>query len=185
MNSKPVFSISVKDLSTSRKAYHFDIPTLWLQHALEDTDLHVDSHAPLGSLDIDLQKVGNDVVVQGHARANVITGCVRCLEDISLPLEAEITVLLSARGNRYRAVPDEQELTPEDLDREFFDGETVELDATVREHLILEVPMQPHCAVPCLKITTESTSHDAKPQEVVASDPRLAPLAALRSKLPK
>src|SRR4030065_464925 len=74
-------------------------------------------------------------------------------KDYSFPLTASWLhrplAGLAARARGLRPEADELELTPEDLDREFFTGDRIVLDDLVREQLILEAPMQPLCRQDC------------------------------------
>ncbi|MDW8247290.1 MAG: YceD family protein, partial [Sandaracinaceae bacterium] len=41
------------------------------------------------------------------------------------------------------------DLRPEDLDIEFFEGESIPLDGIIREHIVLEIPMKLLCRPDC------------------------------------
>ncbi|MET0387179.1 MAG: DUF177 domain-containing protein [Polyangiales bacterium] len=87
-------------------------------------------------------------------------------------------------------VDDEDE---DDLQRETFSGYDIVLDDLVREHLVLELPMQPLCSEACQGIavpqhirpppnTFLDTADSASTTGAV--DPRLAPLQRLRDNVP-
>ena len=80
-----------------------------------------------------------------------------------------------------------QSLSDDDLQREEFVGHDIPLDELVREHIVLEVPMQPLCSEGCQGIPVPETVRP--PAEVFGTkdervDPRLAPLQRLRDKIP-
>ncbi|MCB9597484.1 MAG: DUF177 domain-containing protein [Sandaracinaceae bacterium] len=159
----------------------------WLASVLEGTGVGAHADAPEGHLTVKAQTQGVDVLVYGRVSSTLVTECSRCLEDAVIPVDTEIACLLTARGADLRPVPDELELTPEDLDRDFFTGDRIVLDDAVRENLLLEVPIQPLCRETCEGIAVpESISGpaDLRSAESPGVDPRLAPLLSLVGKIP-
>ena len=158
------------------KRYAFDIAEQWLGDELSDTEFRPGS-AP-GHLRVDARKTGPDLLLQLTLAAQVKAACSRCNEPTEVKIDHEFTHLLSPRDGA-QPLPEELELSPEDLDRDYYSGDRVELDALVREQILLEVPMQPVCAEGC------------KDEVVVAMldperhspDPRLMPLMELKKKL--
>ncbi len=140
-----------------------------------------------------LSRSGKDILVTGEASAKALVECARCLSETSVDLKADLTQLFHPRAESARHLPEEVELTPDDFDRETFDGETVKLDGLVRELLLLELPMQTHCDDPSCAAKLAShgvTSHQPRKETSsddggAALDPRLAPLAGLRERLPE
>ncbi len=185
----PEFVLNVQDIDEVGKSYVFSITPAWLASALSGTDVRVDERAPEGRVELTAHKQGADVVVRGRLTSALVTECSRCLEDARIPVNVEVVSLMTARGADLRAEPDELELTPEDLDREFFTGDRVVLDAVIREHLLLEVPIQPLCTDGCPGIPVPAAV--AGPSDLHSDpsgvggggiDPRLAPLLKLVGK---
>ncbi|MGE0785309.1 MAG: DUF177 domain-containing protein [Sandaracinaceae bacterium] len=195
------FVLNVHDIAETPKDFEFPVSDAWLRGALEDTDLRAGHE---GALKISAHKQGRDVVINGRLTAGLVGECARCLNDANLEVDTRFATLLVARGAELRAAPDEAELTPEELDREFFTGETIVLDASVREQLLLEVPMQVLCTDECAGIAVPAaTRGPADLRRAVAAesgtssgengtssngsssvDPRFAPLLKLVGKVP-
>jgi uncharacterized metal-binding protein YceD (DUF177 family) len=95
--------------------------------------------------------------------------------------KVKLNICVSPRTSAA-ALPEELELTPEDLDRDFYDGLDISLDDVVRESLILEVPMKPLCSETCTGI--EIPAHVRPPADFGVTDARLEPLMKLRQALP-
>ena len=171
----PEFVIQVQDIEGSGKDYAFDVEPRWANEALAGSDLRLDPSVP-AKVELHASKSGADVLVRGHVRGRLLTDCSRCLGDTPLPVDTEITSLFHARGADFRPEADEVELTPEDLDREFFTGDRIVLDSLIREYLILEMPMQPLCSESCEGIPIPA--HVKPPADFgkEAVDPRLAAL---------
>lgn len=92
-----------------------------------------------------------------------------------------------------RGWQDDPDLADEHAARDFFVGEQITLDPFVREFLLLELPMFPvrsdlpsdapaAIAPPSPASTGAARAEGAEPQRI---DPRLAPLAAIKSRLKK
>ncbi len=162
------FSLDVNDLDELGKDYSFPVSASWLARELEGCP---GVRAPSadtadGSLTVHAQKSGNDVLVRGHVTATVVSDCYRCLEDVSCTVTAELTALYTpapaaktghskdstakaAKAPAKHEEEDDDEIEPDELDHETFTGDKLVLDAFVREHVILEVPMQPLCREDC------------------------------------
>jgi len=175
--------LPLKDLDERGKDYTFPLTAEWLDAALADSSLRRDAAAGEGRVEVHAQKSGHDVLVRGRADANVITECARCLGDVSLPIHAEIAVLLSPGEDDDHE--GSIELEPEELDRGRFVGNEVVLDELVREHLLLEIPMRPLCKPDCAGIAVPEHLRP-RPEDFGGPghvDPRLQPLQQLRAKL--
>jgi uncharacterized protein len=175
--------LQLQDIDEVGKDYAFELTPGWLDQALADSPLRRDPAAGPGRLQIHAQKNGAEVLVDGEAEASLLMACSRCLNDAPLHVHADITALLSQ--DRGEALPEELELETEDLDRARFAGHEIVLDELVREHLLLECPMQPLCSPECPGI--EVPEHvRPKPEDFGGEgqiDPRLLPLKRLRAKL--
>lgn len=208
---RPLFSVPVRDLERADQRRTWEIPSDWINSALDESDARSDGTP--GTLEMYLKKQGREVLVKGQARANVTMPCARTLEPVSVSLDAEILLLLTPRpsapagakavpggvksGRRQRRAAVDRPLgarrdqpadeapgdllSQEEAGRDEYDGENVDLDAFVREHLLLELPLFPvRSDLPF----EPNAATDTPPDESgAAPDPRLAPLAALASEL--
>ena len=176
------FVLRVQDLDEAGKDYSFSVTRDWLARVLADTDVAAAEEADDGSLEFHAQKQGEDVVVHGRLKAHLVAECARCLSDAAIDVDMDFGGLFTARGANLRPEPDEVDLTPEDLEREFYSGDEIVLDDVVRENLLLEVPIKPLCDEACEGI--EVPADVAGPDDLRASaeggvDPRFAPLLKL------
>jgi uncharacterized protein len=224
------FFVPVADLDYGDREFDEEIPVAWLQKAMENTEA-TPRGAP-GRLEVTLSKSGREIMVRGHAHAQVTMPCARTLDPVDFDLDAEIFLLLSrgggpgtphasprsrradgpkaAKGPKAAASPaqtgkagksgkpgpnakkarreEEVPLAEETAATDTYDGEDVVLDPFVREFLLLELPMVPlredlrSEATPAIERPPIDSGEDDRtaPKEL---DPRLAPLAALKSRL--
>ncbi|MCB9619299.1 MAG: DUF177 domain-containing protein [Sandaracinus sp.] len=167
--------------SQGRKSYDLALTRAWLAEAFADTDLTIpdDAGENAGRLVVDAQKAGDDVVLQGTLDAVVMTPCARCNAPVKLEVSMPFVHHLTPRPDHHE-LPEELELTPEDLELEHYGGDEIALDALVREAILLELPMRPlHPEGEC---DPEVEAALKAASEKAASGP-LAGLAALKDKL--
>jgi DUF177 domain-containing protein len=182
------FVLNVHDLDASGKSFSAPLEADWLARALADCNMGPIPGGPDGSVAVRYSRSGDDVVVNGRVRARVVTPCVRCLEPVEIPVDAELALLFvptastkAATLHRHAAPGEEVEFTSDEADTEVYDGEKVVLDPYVREALLLEVPAFPLCSEACPGIAPPPPAEGAEARAETI-DPRLAPLLALRSK---
>jgi uncharacterized protein len=184
------FEIKLTELESGAREYDLPIRAAWLCEQLPD--LAPEDH-PVADRDGRLEVVaeksgGEDVLVRGRAEATVFVPCGRCLSPAEVKTASDIAVLFSRRAEAARPSADDEEddgsdLSPEEEDRETFTGELIVLDEVVREHLVLELPMQPLCRPDCPGIEVPASVKGPARLDAVPGapdiDPRLAPLLAL------
>ncbi len=93
-----------------------------------------------------VERAGDRVTVRGSVSATAHLECVRCLREFDLAIEAPIVVLAERSGT---SDPREEEELTRDEYMLFHDGRRLDLRETVRESLLLELPITPHCREEC------------------------------------
>jgi uncharacterized protein len=191
------FEIKVQELESGGKQYDFVLSRAWLDRALAEvavegaTPLRADASKGEGEVSVFAEKSGEDVVVRGRVRASLIAECSRCLSDAAVPVASDVTALFTPRAEALRVMAEDEDLSPDELDTEVYSGDTVVLDSLVREHVLLEVPMQTLCSETCegLEVPPEvrgpADLTDAPVREGKRVDPRLAPLLELMNETKK
>jgi uncharacterized protein len=179
----PEFVLQLQDIDDAGKDYRFELTAAWLDSMLAESSVRRDPSADPGSFELRAQRNGRELLINGRLRAELLTECARCLGDAPVHVDTPVTALLTqgAAGS----TPLEVELASDDLDRVDFVGHEVALDELVREHLLIECPMQPLCSAQCEGI--EIPQHvRPRPEDFgdgTGVDPRLAPLKQLKQKL--
>jgi uncharacterized protein len=110
----------------------------------EDPDLEFAGPGNL-AVRVHLERHGHDILVRGHFEGSLQLNCSRCLTTFSFPVESDFDLLLAPAPDRFTEA--EEELSKADLDRDFYSGETVNLESIVREQVLLTLPLKPLCAV--------------------------------------
>ncbi len=109
-------------------------------------------------LELRLESVMEGVLVTGTARAQAEGECVRCLEPLQLDVEAEFQEMFSYpdaddRGRHHSAEPGDD--AEDDEDRLFLEDGLFDLEAVLRDAVVLALPMQPVCQEDCPGLCAE------------------------------
>jgi uncharacterized protein len=132
------------------------------------------------TLVLDVEKAGQEVVLEGRAAARLELACSRCLEPFAWPVDAAFRLrYLPQTANRGA---EEQEVDEAALEVAFYEGEAIDLGQLLREQFYLALPMKPLCRPDCRGLcpacganrNAASCGCDARWE-----DPRLAPLRRL------
>lgn len=96
--------------------------------------------------DFSVERSGERITVRGRVRGTARLECFRCLKGYELALEVPFEVFAERSGTGSRR--DEIELVRDDY-MMFHDGRKLDLSGQVREALLLELPIAPHCREDC------------------------------------
>jgi uncharacterized protein len=130
----------------------------------------------------DVRKDGQKVRATGRVRATLETGCSRCLEPFTLPVDAAFDALfLPASAN---AGEEEQEVGDEDLGVSFYTRDTIDLGQIIREQFYLAMPMKPLCREDCrglCPVCGINRNREVCSCQTTWEDPRLEPLKRFKA----
>jgi uncharacterized protein len=126
-------------------------------------------------LDVRLESVVEGVLVTGTAQMDAVGECVRCLRDVTVPVEVEIQELFVHDASSEAGYGDEDEVS-------LLQGDLVDLEPLVRDDVVLDLPFQPLCTPDCAGLCpTCGVRLDDEPghRHDAGVDPRWAALGAL------
>ncbi len=124
---------------------------------------------------------GGNVRVRGRIQAKIETLCTRCGDAAELLLDSELDIMLMPGDHAEMEL--DHELTPDELDEMYYQGNKIELDDYFREQLALDIPMTMLCNDGCRGLCTLCGANLNREQcscEHDAGDPRLAVLRGLK-----
>lgn len=166
------FSVELSQLERGSLLIDRDIPLDWIQKRM--TFCEYEARPDNAHVSLTIAQMSTGVLVRGNVTAKIRAQCGLCLKDISLDLRSEIVTYLVPASEMARERAD-RELTPEDLDREYYNDDIITLDELIGDAMMLEMPMNPKCGDKCPGY--RAVSMDETPRGI---DPRLAPLAGIR-----
>ena len=180
MKSKKTLQISIKAIPETGKDLSLDLGKEWFERwRQEDPGLEFTQAAIRGA--VNLSKQGHDILVRGHLEGELDLACGRCLETFAAPVEVDFDLLLIPAPSG--AAAEEEELSKADLDLDYYAGETVDLEAIIREQVILMLPLKPICREDCqglCPICGSNRNREPCSCQVNQSDSPFARLAKLK-----
>ena len=146
MTAKKTLQINLKTIPETGLAVAIDLGPEWFDRWHEaDPGLEFAAARITGS--VHLSKHGHDILVRGNLSGQTELACSRCLEPFAAPVAIEFDLLLVPGPASAAAA--KEELSPEDLDLDFYTGETIDLESILREQIILMLPLKPLCEEAC------------------------------------
>ncbi len=139
--------VRVDELPDSGRVVHFHENEAWFSTRIrsgEDAG-EITLARPI-NVDLELVPEAKQIKLNGQLQGAVRLRCSRCLQDYVLKLDEPIDLLLHPLT---ADTPEEIDLRPEDLDTEFFDGVTIDVDLIVEEQIFLALPQQSLCQPDC------------------------------------
>lgn len=139
--------VRVDELPDSGRVVHFHETDTWFSSRIrsgEDAG-EITLARPI-NVDLELVPEAKQIKLNGQLQGAVRLRCSRCLQDYVLKLDEPIDLLLHPLT---ADTPEEIDLRPEDLDTEFFDGVTIDVDLIVEEQIFLALPQQSLCQPDC------------------------------------
>ena len=131
-------------------------------------ELTITEHTPVGIsllaipadapiyVDLRLQAVAEGVLVSADVRAEAIGECTRCLEPVSFDVDESFTELYNyeidpRQGSSRKSANTHKEIEVGDEDEELWmQGDLIDLEAPIRDAVILNMPIHPLCSEDCL-----------------------------------
>ena len=112
---------------------------------------------------------GETVSIDATATATVTSRCARCLDEVSMPITAEIHA-------EFTREPD-----PEDPDQYCFEASELELTDAIKDALLLELPMRFVCSEDCKGLCSQCGTNLNTGTCSCQKEDLMNPFAALRS----
>jgi uncharacterized protein len=134
----------------------------------------------LDRVDLSIERQGGEVAVAGTLGVTARLACSRCLEPLSATVAPDVDLRLRP-GPPARH--EELELGPDDLEVDFYREDTLDVASLIRSEAELALPMKPLCSPECRGLCpTCGANRNLVPCacQTRRTDPRLAPLEALR-----
>jgi DUF177 domain-containing protein len=174
----------IKDIPSEGMLVEQEIARPLFADALEGLDADLD--ATTGNVRVELSKDGEDnVFAHGNVKALVTVPCAKCLQPALIKIAAPLKMTFVA-GEADAAASDDDPL--DDVDVTAHDGMTMDLEAIIREQLILGVPMSPRCKESCAGLCTvcgqNKNERDCGHQPPVLEDARLSALKSIKLEKP-
>ena len=94
-----------------------------------------------------LCRSGDTISVSGSINIKAELRCSRCLEEFIYIITPEFNFTLLPVNSQK--IPFEKELQQEDMDKEFYEGDVIDLGRIIESQIILSIPINPLCREDC------------------------------------
>ena len=98
-------------------------------------------------IDIEAELIDTTVRLVGEMQGTFAYSCGRCLETKRIVLDSDVNFVLMSRRSWQKSYESETdlELSEEDLDVSYYEGELIDLRPIIREAVLLELPVYAVC----------------------------------------
>jgi uncharacterized protein len=144
--------ISVQELELKKVHFEVAFPPGEIEF-LDDGD-RLSQAAPLqaeGSAEL-LPHTSGEIRVRGHLAVTMQCDCNRCLEPARFPLDSRFDLFYRPAEAAGDAGEAEAEIDEGEAEIGFYEGDGIDLKDVLREHVLLDMPMQRVCRPDCLGI---------------------------------
>jgi len=147
MLSDQSFKLSIAGLSDTGLDLSLTLDSRWFT-AWQTEDHSLDFTAPEGlDLKLRVQRHGRDILLRGHLAGEMELTCGRCLATFRQPVAGDFDLLLVPGPEPVSA--QEEELSADELSLDYYTGDVVDLEAILREQILLLLPLKPLCTEAC------------------------------------
>jgi uncharacterized protein len=141
--------VKVDDLPEFGRVFHFHQTGDWFSSRISSTeDARELALVQPVSADLEIVPDPHQVKLSGRLQTAVRLSCSRCLQHFVINLDE--TMALALLGPVFTETPLEIDLRPQDLDTQFYDGVTIDVDSIITEQIFLALPQKPLCQRNCL-----------------------------------
>jgi uncharacterized protein len=146
MTAKKTLQINLKAIPETGLEIGIDLGPEWFDRWRQaDPDLEFAEARITGQ--VHLSKHARDILVRGKLSGHLDLVCSRCLESFAAPVEIAFDLLLVPGPAAARS--QEEELSRDDLDLDYYSGEEVDLESLLKEQIVLMIPLKPLCEENC------------------------------------
>lgn len=93
-----------------------------------------------------VQRIRENVIVEGSVATVAETPCSRCLETTRLSLRSPFYLTFAPPPSEQQ---EDVELSATDLDFAYYEEDVIDLEETLFEQILLQIPLKPLCAETC------------------------------------
>jgi uncharacterized protein len=117
----------------------------WFKECFPDSD---QPDFSLHKVDVQCQiiKTSGTIFIKGKISVSLVIDCSRCLEDVVVPVGSDFAYTLVPATPETK---EDLELTAEELEISYYQGDFIDLQPIICEQIILQIPVKPLCSEDC------------------------------------
>lgn len=105
--------------------------------------------ARLLEFELELQRLGGIITIDGRLAGVALMNCGHCLVDYKQAVAGDFSLKAVPEATRTPAAAAETELGAGDFDEVFYNGDTLDLHELLQEQVLLSLPLAPLCRADC------------------------------------
>jgi uncharacterized protein len=117
----------------------------WFKECFQDSG-HPDFSLRKVDVQCQIIKTSGTIFIKGKISVSLVIYCSRCLEDVNLPVGGDFAYTLVPAKPETK---EDLELTAEELDISYYQGDFIDLKPIICEQIILQIPVKPLCSEDC------------------------------------
>lgn len=162
---------------------HKTVPVSIAMEAVEIAGQSVQFDRPFTG-EAEIWNAGDRLLVRANLAGDALLECSRCLTRYSTPLEISFEEEFIEGGPQARNDDDEEEVElAEERTVTYYNGDELDLSESLRDNVLLELPMKPLCKEECEGLWSEVEQEPEQAEKAEDHvDPRLAVLKNLIKK---
>ena len=165
---------------------------LCFNFVLKKDQLEIDQGGLSVNVDItvngSLNRIDDDVYLKGTVMTSVVASCSRCLDTLSYPVDSDLKSHFVPSDDRPTSKRD-VELHASDIDTEIYENQQIDLTQSIRDSILLAVPVICLCKENCKGICSQCgknlNQRLCKCENESFTDPRLESLKIFKDKFVK
>jgi uncharacterized protein len=165
---------------------------LCISLVLKKDQLEVDQTGLNVNVDItvngSLNRIDDDVYLNGTVMTSVVASCSRCLDTLSYPINSDLKAHFVPPDDRFTSERD-VELHASDIDAEVYENQQIDLTQSIRDSILLAVPVICLCKENCKGICSQCGKNLnqglCKCENEPFTDPRMESLKIFKDKFIK
>jgi uncharacterized protein len=137
--------LNIHEIEAATKQLAYDEPTGGLNRLLVHGDVCDFEMPAAAQVQMEYYRSGQELIFRGRISGDVVGHCARCLEAYQFALATDFSFVLVPKA----PLPAEVELSDDDLDLGYYEGDEIDLSPLICEQVILALPTRPLCRDDC------------------------------------
>jgi uncharacterized protein len=134
------------------------------------------------SAEIRIYRNREEIFLYGKLNACIELSCDRCLADSGHDIQKDFMYLLKPAAKR-ESLPGEMEITDDDVETTWYDGETIDIREMIAEQIRLEIPLRYLCKDECKGLCADCGCNLNEEQCACTHEEPAGPFAVLKELL--
>lgn len=134
--------VELEDIPAAGLEISFNLKPSYFEIAADE--FNISEHV---LFDCSLTKKGREVYVQGDMKTDLRLVCARCLASFIVPLNVHLEIDYLPKW--ILGLEEEVELEAGDLNKYYYEGDSINLKDAVRDYIVTAVPIKPLCSEEC------------------------------------